>query len=165
MNKSIAWNNFATITFAFLLVIGLFCSCSNNSNDINEAKLSSEGESCTKTADCEGDLRCVENTCISDSTTSDGDVEDGDFSDGDYIDGDMIDGDFTEGDVIDADTTDGDDPIDGDATVVPVDDACFQNTNLEPLLENFGGEMNSIKIKDNYLYAATDNGLYVCSVQ
>ncbi len=45
------------------MTIGAFCLAGCGSG--NSPSLAGEGESCEKTADCEGDLRCIDQTCVS----------------------------------------------------------------------------------------------------
>lgn len=60
------------LLFITLLACGL-AACGSGSNEA--VTLSREGESCTRTADCEGGLRCVAQTCVREAADGDSDSD------------------------------------------------------------------------------------------
>jgi len=129
---------------SIVLAYALLTACSGNEAGGVKSDL---GESCTKTDDCESELRCVDLKCVKDDAI-DGDVingdVDGDVSDGDIINGDE-DGDVSDGDIIngdeDGDDSDGDiingdedsDVSDGDSTDGDDAETDLDSTNVENL--------------------------------
>ncbi len=85
-----------------LIAAGLFTACSGDDDEGGgNGDLNREGESCTKTSDCENNLRCVDQKCVQDEESSDGDDSgaDGDNTgtDGDIAGGDEpVDGEICE---------------------------------------------------------------------
>ncbi len=78
-----------------IFLSSLLISCGGDDDASDSGVFSREGESCTKTADCESGLRCVDLECVQDNETSDGDETDGDTSEGDFADGDSTERDLS----------------------------------------------------------------------
>lgn len=158
------------ILLAILMTLFLAASCGGGDDDDGggNGDLSREGESCSKTADCEEGLRCVQQECVQDGDTTDGDTT----PDGDTVDGDTADGDATDGDTTDGDTTTGDYnltwvSIPGGSFEMgcsPNDDDCDSNEEPRHSVNVSGFKMTKYEVT-NAQYAAflNDRGNNNCS--
>ncbi|MCP4599837.1 MAG: hypothetical protein GY847_04730 [Proteobacteria bacterium] len=65
MKRNAIWITIGT----FCLLISAFTLAGCGSGGKSSGDLGSEGDSCTRTADCEGDLRCIDQVCVSGGDT------------------------------------------------------------------------------------------------